>query len=852
MNKYLLMHDIAEANRGITERGITFIDEADQEELVSYRQLYERSRGLLHDLQACGVEAGHELLIQIQDNRLFLEVFWACVLGRIIAVPVTVGTNEETRLKVCKVWGKLNRPHLIGPDSIVSGLEEFAAEQPVWQPRVKVMKESFIDAASLKGLHAGEVKPAQPDDIAFIQFSSGSTGDPKGVILTHQNVMSNVAAMQKIWGIEASEHVLSWMPLTHDMGLIAMHLLHAFTQSSQYIMRTKLFILNPLLWIEKTHQHRINRLYSPNFGYNYFLAFYDQEHDYGWDLSRLTCLCNGAEPISTEISERFVEQLAKYGLPRTAMRPAYGLAEGTVGVCFTPIGEPLKYAAADRRFMQAGQPVRLLQRGEANSLLYIDVGPPIDSCEIRIADEAGQSFPESTVGYIQIKGPSVTQGYYNDPNAGMRTADGWLNTADIGFVQNGRLSVVGRAKDILFVNGQNVFAHDIERVAEEVDGVELWNVAACGAAASAASSEAAEEILLFLLYRSRDLESFSEIAERVKQHIHRKMGLFITHVIPVRSIPKTTSGKIQRFKLSEQYSGGLFDGIMQNLERIRNQQSAGEPTEQLLHRLCRDLLGRELGADEPFQESGGSSLILTQLSDQLAKWHGISVSVPDLYKYPTIAKLTAFIDRGGSLSLPGVPLEPSYFNGDGAGYMSELEATLEQETCEGLRVIAGGAEADVKLVLLAGFFYLLKLASGERMIHVQVVAEELEFVTLTIDFNAVETMDTLLELVGDGLAAAVAKRGVGVYSAEELDRIQQPEEQQVVPLFVMAAEAKPAHMQWHDVFDFVIEPVAYSGQIEVLCGFNGHRLREVKAKELLMQYMLLLADIVGSSDKVSV
>ncbi|MFC3791605.1 AMP-binding protein [Paenibacillus sp. GCM10012307] len=845
MNKHLLMQDIVAANHEIDERGITFIEDTEQEEFVSYRQLYARSIRLLKDLQDSGVEAGDELLIQIQDNRLFLEIFWACVLGRIVAVPLTIGSNEETRLKVCKVWGKLTRPHLIGNESVISGLTQFAAEQSEWNEHVDAMQGSFIDSDLLKGLATGEVQPAQPDDIAFIQFSSGSTGDPKGVILTHSNVMSNVAAMKKIWGIKASERVLSWMPLTHDMGLIAMHLLHAFTQSSQFIMRTKLFILNPILWIEKTNQYRINRLYSPNFGYKYFLAFYEQEHDYGWDLSCLTCLCNGAEPISTEISERFMEQLVSYNLSQTAMRPAYGLAEGTVGVSFTSLGEPLKYASLDRRFLQVGQAARLLERGDPNSLLYVDVGYPLDSCEVRIADATDTALPMSTIGYIQIKGPSVTCGYYNDSKEA-RNAEGWLNTTDIGFVQDGRLVVVGRAKDILFVNGQNVFAHDIERVAEEVDGVELWNVAACG---SAGLSAGMEKILLFLLFRRRNLEAFATLSNRVKQHIHRKMGIFIDHVIPVKSIPKTTSGKIQRYKLGEQYATGMFDDVIHELESIKDIQAAGESTEEMLLRLCQDLLGRQLEIHDHFNESGGNSLVLTQLSDELEKWHGIQVSVPDLYKYPTIAKLTGFIDRGGSLILPGVRMEETYFNRNGGPPVSAFEAMLDPDTFRRLQEIADDAQTDSKLVLLSGLLFLLKLASGENTVTVQVAAEDYEFISLTVDFAEVDTVDTLLELVSAKLGPDSERHA---YSANDLDRIQQHDELRILPLFVINPDAKPVHVQWNEGFDIVIEPVEYDNQIEVLCSLNCHRLKEAKIKELFTQYMMLLSDIVKNSDKVSV
>lgn len=334
-------------------------------------------------------------------------------------------------------------------------------------------------------------------------------------------------------------------------------------------MPTKLFIRDPVLWMEKAHQHRISGLFCPNFGYKYFLTFYQANRDYKWDLSEIQFICNGAEPISTELCESFMREMFRYGIRDTAMKAVYGLAEGTVCVCVTPKEENYTFVSIDHRYLGVGQAVSFLERGDPNSMLYADVGYPIDNCEVKITDKDGLGLGEDTAGYIQIKGASVTSGYYNDGNATEQVlrSDGWLNTGDIGFLHEERLVVIGREKDVIYVNGQNIFSYDIERVAEEIEGIELWNVAACGVRKPEGVSD---EIIIFVLYRSKDVHQFSRLAAQVARHIHKKMGIYVDNIVPVRTIPKTTSGKIRRYILADEYKIGNYDSVIQELKCLKN------------------------------------------------------------------------------------------------------------------------------------------------------------------------------------------------------------------------------------------------------------------------------------------
>jgi len=842
------LQDILIRNREYTDRGITFIHEFEQEHFISYSQLYEDSVCLLHALREQGVKANQELLFQIEDNQAFIELFWACILGNFIPVPVTVGSNDETRLKIYKVWRKLNNPYLVGSEKVLEHLEKYASLHREYALDFDQMKRAWINPSNvIKDQAANYIEEPQPDSIAFIQFSSGSTGDPKGVMLSHKNVVSNVAALADRWSLkEGVGSVLSWIPLTHDMGLIAMHILCSYSCIDQYIMPAKQFIRNPILWMEKASQYRVGGLFCPNFGYKYFLSFYQKSRKYNWDLSSVQFICNGAEPISTELCERFMNELSIYGLKKVAMKAVYGLAEGTVGVSITPRNEEFKYVSLDFRSLHMGQEVKMVERGDPNSMLYADVGYPIESCEVVIVNEAGNELNDCTVGYIWIRGSSVSQGYYNDSNATERIIkqDGWLHTGDIGFKRKGRLVVIGREKDVLLVNGQNVFSHDIERIAEEVEGITHWNVAATGARRPNAESD---DILLFLLYRSKDLDHFVELAKKVTSHIQQKMGIYINHVLPTRDIPKTTSGKLQRYKLAESYIQGDYDSLISTLEGIKQEKIKKSPIDiqEVLDRIFQDVLGRSLGMDEHFLDAGGNSLLLTKVTDELQSTYGIEVKVADLFNYPTINLLVEYIKQGDTIRLPSVGLPEIYFLPTERA-KNKYTATLDKLTSTNLRALASAIDAETRDIMAAGFFFLLKEISQEQMVTILISNDNDHFIPVEVNFESLNSFDSLINQVKSNLSSNEANNDLSI--EKDLKRIQTPEAHRILPFF-SSQLLRSMNNRVIETFSIVLEMNAAHDQIELYWNFNRQYLNEHKMKEMFTQYIMLMSDIAGVSAK---
>jgi acyl-CoA synthetase (AMP-forming)/AMP-acid ligase II len=393
-------------------QGIYFIKSREEEHFVPYGWLYQKALFVLHNLQHRGMRAGDELLFQIKDDNSeeYLYTFYACILGKIIPVPVSVSNNENS-LKVFNVWKKLTNPRLITDESILAKLAQFSEAYGLADLFVEISRKVILIPEAMTEKAKGRIESCTPDDIAFIQFSSGSTGDPKGVVLTHGNLISNLEDIAERLEITGEDSMFNWMPLTHDMGLILFHLTPMLSGIRQYHLPTSLFIRNPVLWIDKLNQHQITITAAPNFGLQLLLNILKRK-EYEWDLSCIRRVLTGAEPISVDVIAEFNAKMARYGLPNSSMCPAYGLAEACVAVTIPCADASWEYVYVDRDSLGMNQPVILLAETEKHRTgvkLAVE-GSSLRRCEVRITADSGEVLGEGVVGHIQISGPNVTKG----------------------------------------------------------------------------------------------------------------------------------------------------------------------------------------------------------------------------------------------------------------------------------------------------------------------------------------------------------------------------------------------------------------------------------------------------------
>jgi acyl-CoA synthetase (AMP-forming)/AMP-acid ligase II/acyl carrier protein len=494
---------------------------------------------------------------------------------------------------------------------------------------------------------SGVVHDALPDDLAFIQYSSGSTSDPKCVCLTHANLCVNIRAIVEGAQWTQDDRSLSWMPLTHDMGLIGYHLSVLAAGMSHAVMDTNVFVRRPLLWMLKASELQATQLCSPNFGYKHFLKLFERKGlPEGTDLSNVKLILNGAEPISYDLCEEFLDALEPYGLARTAMFPVYGLAEATVGVTFGVPGELYSRVVVHRHSLRIGEPYEVAQPGDADAVSFVKVGRPIRDCELRLTDDADRVLEAGRVGNIQLRGASVTERIYGDEaaTAALFTADGWLRTGDCGVCVDGDLVITGRQKDIIIVNGQNYYPHDIEEIVAQIDGLDLGKVVVAGATPTRGQTE---ELLVFVLYR-QDLESFIPLTEKIRSVIGEHAGLEVDHVLPVAKIPKTTSGKVQRVQLLNAYLDGEYDSTIEKLAPHDDvpDDLDDDPLVAELEAICREFSkDRKIGPDDNLFEVGVSSLTLTEIVLAIEEKYPGKLDISDLFDYPTLRDIADFIRR---------------------------------------------------------------------------------------------------------------------------------------------------------------------------------------------------------------
>ena len=623
--------------------GINFIDSGDSDEFLSYQDLYRNALTGAAFLREQRLIPGDELVLQLSNNKHFVIAFWSCILSGVIPVPVTVGQNKEHRTKLSKICGVLNNPLIITDQNNLQRLRKASDESRQAEELGQVLDHSLLIESLLEhDKPLEEVHQPSPDSLAFIQFSSGSTGLPKGVKLTHANLMTNINDIETAGHHTNKDKMFSWMPLTHDMGLIGFHLHPVNCKMNHCIMATNLFIRRPALWLDKVTEHAATILCSPNFGYNYIL-----KHCVGkeqtWDLSSVRFVYNGAEPISIQLCKDFNAYAGQYQLAANAMRPVYGLAEACLAVAFSPPSRPLQYLSVDRQHLAIGEAI---QTTGTDLISFMGVGSAVPESKVRIVDLSGKLVEEGVNGVIEIAGRNVTNGYYNNPAESNKviSPDGWLQTGDLGFLYEGELYITGRQKDIIFVNGQNVFPYDVENALIEIEQIELNKVVVAGYTDEELQSE---KVIVFVFHRGK-LENFLPVLDKVGTITQQQFGFVPNAVIPVKDIPRTTSGKLQRYKLLTQYRDQQFVSEEQKVDELIKasaENNKSELTDNELLRVCwRDVLKHGDFADsDSFFQLGGSSLGAGELSMSINKVLNVEVSIEEVYEHPTFDQMVNLI-----------------------------------------------------------------------------------------------------------------------------------------------------------------------------------------------------------------
>lgn len=638
MQEYNTLQDRLFAFRNVNDKGIYFVKNSEKEDYMSYAEIYEKAMNLLGGLQNNKFQKNDHVILQMENNDCFVISFWAVILGGGIPVPIDIAKSTQHQDKLLNVYNTLGNAYVLIEQDGAQGVKAFLELNLDTVEEGKLL--GFSDLVTCGG--EGEIRKTEPEDVAFIQFSSGSTGSPKGVVLTNENFSANIVDILDAACYTPNDILLGWVPLTHDLGLISM-LSILYVEQDYVNIPTNLFIRNPLIWLTKMSEHRATISMSPNFGYHYTLKAMSETENYDWDLSSVRLIYNGAEPISVENCTAFLNELKQYSLPETALFTVYGMAEAVVAITFPKPASQLQYLRVDRDKLQIGKSIEIFDESNEHALEVVRVGKPIGEIQLGIRDLDGKELPEKFVGQIHVTGKNITKGYFGGNNKDAFDNNGWLKTGDLGFMDKGALYITGRLKELIIVNGQNFYPHDIEdRICKLLD-LPVGRVVA-----SSLMNNEGEELLIFVQYRKK-LDSFIEIAGKITEIIALLTGGQNCAVIPVKRIPKTTSGKIQRSFLKKSFVNGEFDEAVNYLkENVQHEVlDVDLSQEEMFERLTAFLkvevaemiAEKTIEINQPLIDFGLTSKHMVMLQAKLSKYCDKQISVEVIFAYPTIEKL---------------------------------------------------------------------------------------------------------------------------------------------------------------------------------------------------------------------
>jgi acyl-CoA synthetase (AMP-forming)/AMP-acid ligase II len=515
------------------------------EERQSYGQLRLLALRACTSLREAGVRPGHRVVLLGGASQHVLPAFWGCVLAgavpAVLTAPVQIAHASEPSQRFRHVWEQLQRPLVLTTGPLRDEIDSVCG--PPRLCRGHLLIDHLTEAAPAAEAHV----PAL-DDVAALQFSSGSTGQPKGIRLTHRNLAVNLGGCLERTAMTRNDVFVNWMPHSHDMGLIGFHLLPLFIGVTQVTMAPLHFMRSPRVWFDKIREHRGTFLGITNFALGYVVQRVLERDPAGVDLSSVRLLCVGAEPVSPVTVGKAVRAGAGCGLDPAAIYPVYGMAEATLAVSLPAPRSGMGTVRFDREAFLRGE-VRQVPPGEDREALeFVRLGAPLDCIEARILDpESGRDLPPGQVGQLWIRGASVAAGTETGP---LVREDGWLETGDAGLVLDGQVMVTGRSKDVIFQNGLKLYAEDVEWRAAAALGLRTDQVVACGYT----DERTGLERIAFFLKGAPPADEESA-ANALRSRIFQACSLWPDLLIPVSSIPKTTSGKIQRFKLRETLAG---------------------------------------------------------------------------------------------------------------------------------------------------------------------------------------------------------------------------------------------------------------------------------------------------------
>ncbi len=524
-------------------KGIIYVGGDGLQISQSYAELLETASKILARLQNLGLKPQDKVILQLERNQDFIEAFWACILGGFVPVPISIASNYDPSnnyaKKLVNAWQMLEKPLVLTSSNLALQISNLVDRLNLENFQIQTVD----NLRSGDGNSASQYHQARSSDLALLLLTSGSTGMPKGVKLSHSNIIGSIAGTSEIGNFTSQDISLNWLPLDHPGPLIRCVIRMVYLGSQQIHAPTAMVLQDPLKWLDWIERYKVTSTWSPNFAFALLNNCAQEIEKRHWDLSSLKSWLNTAEPIVPQTAQKVLELLKPCGLTDNVMHSSWGMAETASGITHS------------QSYL------------EKSTVAFAELGKPIPGISLRIVNERDRVVSEKTIGYLQVKGTTVTSGYDRniEINREAFSDDGWFKTGDLGYLEEGRLVITGRSKDVIIINGNNCYSHEIEAVVEEIEGIEISYTAACGIRKTGANTDS---VAIFFHTFIQDDDRLKELLKQIQKNVAGKIGVVPSYLIPVekQAIPKTSIGKIQRSQLVERFTAGEFEEIVKKID----------------------------------------------------------------------------------------------------------------------------------------------------------------------------------------------------------------------------------------------------------------------------------------------
>ena len=641
------------ARRDETENGLVSLNSEGHEIRISYAELAENAACLCAGLYASGLVAGDRVLLQLETAAEAISAFWACSLAGVVPIPLNTSISYQTlnpqTQKLIAAWAKFDRPKLLVSPHLIKPLAALETLDPQFIPFCIDYSQASESPA------ATNFHTAQPNDPAVMFLTSGSTGNSKGVVQTHAAMLSMADATIQMNGFGRDDVTLNWMSLDHAGSLVFLGVMAMAAGCKQVHVPVEYVLKDPARWLDLIHNYRATISWAPNFAFSLYLDRQNEFLEREWDLSCMRFMVNAGEAIVSKTARRFIELLEKFSLPVDALRPAFGMVETCSGITWSR-GFTLSNSSDDDPF--------------------VDLGPIIPGAAMRIIDELGNTVEQGEPGRLLLRGPSVFAGYEDESQANVGLfIDDWMITGDLAYIENNHLFITGREKDVIIINGNNFYSHEIEGVVGEIEGVVREAVAACGVRRA---GENTERLAIFYAGSdASDAEARGALEKKIRGAVASACGVTATVFVCLEAsrFPRTEIGKIKRPKLVQSYEAGEFDAEESKTNtaapasrQARLGSSRGNAASRALASQIAKIWSEvleldEVAYDETFFELGGHSLLAITVQNQLEVLLGRPVSMVELFNTPTINSMAEYFSDSAIESTNDPAIQASHQSG---------------------------------------------------------------------------------------------------------------------------------------------------------------------------------------------